>query len=84
MKKADKLNARYVLILGEDEIKGNMVTLKNMQTSTQEKINLNEAIERIKMYRTHNLGQLRKEDINKEVILSGWLILYVIWVLLYS
>ena len=25
------------------------------------------------MYRTHNLGELRIEDINKEVELSGWI-----------
>lgn len=48
MKRANKLNAKYVLILGEDEIKENMLTLKNMKTSIQEKISLNEAIERIK------------------------------------
>ena len=24
------------------------------------------------MYRTHNLGELRKENINQEVELSGW------------
>ena len=24
------------------------------------------------MYRTHNCGELRKSDINSEVILSGW------------
>lgn len=30
------------------------------------------------MYRTHNLGELRIENVNQEVELSGWVQKYVI------
>jgi len=36
MKAADRSKARYVLILGEDEIKNNSVTLKDMDSSKQD------------------------------------------------
>jgi len=48
MGKANKANARFTLILGEDEIKNNIVALKNMQVGTQETIRLSEVIEVIK------------------------------------
>lgn len=44
MKQANKANARYVLILGEDEVRDSVVTLKNMQTSEQQKIAIQEII----------------------------------------
>lgn len=40
MRLANKLGARYVMILGEDEIKKNTITLKNMQSGAQKEINL--------------------------------------------
>ena len=48
MKKANKINAEYVLILGEDEQKENVVTLKKFSTGEQEKYSLNEVIEIVK------------------------------------
>jgi len=48
MKKANKINAEYVLILGEDEQKENAVTLKKFSTGEQEKYSLNEVIEIVK------------------------------------
>ena len=36
MRLADKVGARYVMILGEDEIKKGVVTLKDMKTGTQQ------------------------------------------------
>jgi histidyl-tRNA synthetase len=36
MKKADKLGARFALILGEDELAGGVVAVKDMQEGTQE------------------------------------------------
>ena len=48
-KYADKLNVRYVIVIGEDEIKNNVVTLKNMITGNQESVSLEEAIKIIKM-----------------------------------
>ena len=38
MRRADKLKARYVLILGEDELKRGKVVLRNMGTKSQEEI----------------------------------------------
>ena len=48
MKKANKINAEYVLILGEDEQKENAVTLKKFSTGEQEKYSLDEVIEIVK------------------------------------
>ena len=48
MKKANKINAEYVLILGEDEQKENVVTLKRFSTWEQEKYSLDEVIEIVK------------------------------------
>ncbi len=36
MSRANKANARFVLILGEEEMKNNAVSIKNMQTGAQE------------------------------------------------
>ena len=47
-KSADKLNVPFVIILGEEEIKNNVITLKNMQTGNQETISLEKAINVIK------------------------------------
>jgi histidyl-tRNA synthetase len=38
MKKADKLGARYVAIMGEDELADDVWTVRNMTTSTQERV----------------------------------------------
>lgn len=46
MKLANRLKARYVLIVGEDEVKNNYVTIKNMQTGEQEQVALDD-IEKI-------------------------------------
>jgi histidyl-tRNA synthetase len=40
MRKADKLKARFVLILGEEELKRGRVVLRNMETKSQEEIPL--------------------------------------------
>ena len=47
-KYADNLNVKYVIIIGEDEIKNNLVTLKSMITGEQETIDLQKAIDIIK------------------------------------
>ena len=48
MKKANKINAEYVLILGEEEQKENVVTLKKFSTGEQEKYSLDKVIEVVK------------------------------------
>jgi histidyl-tRNA synthetase len=40
LRRADKLRARYVLILGEDELARQMAPLRNMDASTQEEVAL--------------------------------------------
>ena len=47
-KNADKLNIKYVIIIGEDEVKNNVVALKNMITGEQTTLSLEEAIKMIK------------------------------------
>lgn len=47
-KYANNLNVKYVIIIGEDEIKNNVVTLKDMISGEQENIKIEEAIKKIK------------------------------------
>ena len=46
-KYADKLQIPYVIVIGEDEIKAEEVTLKNMQTGKQERMKLEKVIEKL-------------------------------------
>jgi len=48
MRRADKLNSRYVLILGEEEMKTGRAILRDMGKKVQEEINLDQATEAIK------------------------------------
>ena len=43
-KYADKLNVKYVIVIGEDEIKNDVVTLKNMETGEQNTLKLKEVL----------------------------------------
>ena len=47
-KYADKLNVKYVIVIGEDEIKDNVISLKNMETGEQRRLHLEDSIEIIK------------------------------------
>ena len=44
MKYANKINARYVIVVGDDEIKNNKPSLKNMATGAEKEINTDEII----------------------------------------
>jgi len=48
MRAANDAGARYVLILGEDEIKKNTISLKDMSDSTQREINLQDLTKELK------------------------------------
>ena len=48
MKRADKLGAEFVLILGDNELASGDIIIKNMQSGEQEKIPLNKVEERLK------------------------------------
>ena len=45
-KYADKLNVRYVITIGDNEVENNAVSIKDMQTSNQEIISLEELFKR--------------------------------------
>ena len=47
MKQANKANARFVAILGEDEVKESVVLLKDMQTSEQQKVAIEEIVNKL-------------------------------------
>lgn len=48
MRRADKLNATYVVIIGEDELKRGKVILRNMKNKSQEEVSLNNIFEVVK------------------------------------
>lgn len=48
MKEANRRKIKYVIILGEDEIKSKLYTLKNMQTSSQEQLSFEEISKKLK------------------------------------
>lgn len=48
MRRANKFNSRYVLIIGEEELKKGRAIMRDMEEKVQEEMNLNEAIEEIK------------------------------------
>ena len=50
-KYADKLKIPYVAIIGEDAVKENKVSLKNLVTGKQDTINIQEAVEILKEYK---------------------------------
>ena len=45
---ANKLGVPYVIVIGEDEIKSNMFSLKNMITGEQELLNIEDIIKKVK------------------------------------
>ncbi len=48
MKEANKRQIKYVLIVGEDEVKNQKYTLKNMTTSEQSQLSIEQIVEKIK------------------------------------
>ncbi|MHB8483004.1 MAG: histidine--tRNA ligase [Nitrospiria bacterium] len=44
MKKADKYNARFVLMIGEDELKNGTALFRNMKTKAQEEVGLHDIV----------------------------------------
>lgn len=48
MRRADKLKARYVLILGENELKRGKAALRNMETKSQEEISIDRLSDMLK------------------------------------
>lgn len=48
MKEANRREIKYVIIVGEEEVSSNIYTLKNMKTAEQEKLSLQNIVEKIK------------------------------------
>jgi len=48
LKKADKLNAEYAVIIGEDELKEGKILVRNLKESSQEKVALENLIEKLR------------------------------------
>lgn len=44
-KQADRLNAKYIIIIGEDEVKTNKLTIKNNHTKEEHKVNLRDLVD---------------------------------------
>jgi histidyl-tRNA synthetase len=51
MRKANKMGAQHVLLIGDEEQASGTVTIKNMMTGTEEKINQIDLVNHIKKYR---------------------------------
>jgi histidyl-tRNA synthetase len=47
MKRADRLGARFVIILGDDELESGVVTVKDMESAVQEKLSWDAVPERL-------------------------------------
>ena len=47
-KYSDKINAKFTVVIGEDELENDSVSLKNMQTSEQTTIKLSELVQELK------------------------------------
>lgn len=48
---ADKISAKFSIIIGDDEVKNNAVTLKNMKSGEQQNLSVEEAIKTIKAHK---------------------------------
>ena len=47
-KYSDKINAKYTIVIGDDELAGDSATLKNMSTSEQTTVKISELVEELK------------------------------------
>lgn len=47
-KMADRINAKFTIVIGDDELSKNLVTLKNMQSGEQKEIKISEILKEIK------------------------------------
>ena len=57
-KQADRLGAKYVIIIGEEEVKANILTIKNNNTKEEYKMNLEELID----FLDENIEEEHHED----------------------
>ena len=48
MKSADRMNAEYTIIIGEDELNKNSATIRNMKSGDEKEIQLSNLLEEMK------------------------------------
>jgi histidyl-tRNA synthetase len=60
MRQANKKNAKFVAILGEDELAKGTIMLRNMATGEQREIKISEFIDEIKRLMTNNQLRMTK------------------------
>lgn len=48
MKQADRLNAKYTIVIGDQELEKNEIDIKNMATGESEKVKLDELVQYFK------------------------------------
>ncbi len=70
------MDASFIIIAGENEYQTKTYTLKEFidwgTKSCFSETLIGVLLEAYQMLRTHNCGMFRKEDIGKEVLLTGW------------
>jgi len=47
MKASDRMNARYTIIIGDDELKSGKATIRNMKTGEESEVKLNKLVEKM-------------------------------------
>lgn len=55
-KQSERLNARYVIIIGEEEVKTNILTIKDNHTKDEYKVELNDIVEFLDGMEEHHCG----------------------------
>lgn len=45
MKQADRLNANYTIVIGDQELENNQIDIKNMETGESESIQLDQIVD---------------------------------------
>ncbi|MFW5985860.1 MAG: histidine--tRNA ligase [Halanaerobiales bacterium] len=56
MKSADRMNARYTIIIGDNELESGQATIRNMKTGDQKQISIEELVERMEKMFSRRMG----------------------------
>ena len=79
MKQADRLNAKYTVVIGDQELENNEIGVKNMISGESENVQLDELVNILKVERKSKMnkrttycGLVTEEFLNEKVTLKGW------------
>lgn len=72
MKKAGKLQSCFVLIVGEEEIKNDNITVKNYETGEQKKVESKDLVSYLKNQIEIRYEEIMKEGENQPRVSGGW------------